>query len=81
MVKGLSEVPGGYLLYNDLVFKIFDARIENDIVSHQIGEIVEANKKRLLLQLKNGQIALLKVQKQGKSKMDYKSFFCKIYKF
>ena len=45
-----------------------------DIVSHQIGEIVEANKKRLLLQLKNGQIALLKVQKQGKSKMDYKSF-------
>ena len=74
MVKGLSEVPGGYLLYNDLVFKIFDARIENDIVSHQIGEIVEANKKRLLLQLKNGQIALLKVQKQGKSKMDYKSF-------
>lgn len=74
MVKGLSEIPGGYLLYNNLVFKILEAKTINDNVSHQVGEIVEASKNGLILQLKDGQIALLKVQKQGKSKMDYKSF-------
>ena len=74
MVKGLSEIPGGYLLYNNLVFKILEAKAINDNVSHQVGEIVEASKNGLILQLKDGQIALLKVQKQGKSKMDYKSF-------
>lgn len=73
-VRGLSENPGGYLLYNDQVFKILEAKVLNDVVSHQIGEIVEANKNSLTLQLKNGQISLLKVQKQGKAKMDYKSF-------
>ena len=73
-VRGLSETPGGYLIYDNLVFKIFEAKKINDKVTNEIGTIVEADKQGLILQLKDGQIALLKVQKQGKSKMDYKSF-------
>ena len=66
--------PGAYLLLDEQIFKILMARKLNDKVSHQIGEIVEADKNGLVLQLKDGQIELLEVQKQGKNKMDYKSF-------
>ena len=73
-VKGLSYTPGAYLLLDEQIFKILMARKLNDKVSHQVGEIVEADKNGLVLQLKDGQIELLEVQKQGKNKMDYKSF-------
>lgn len=73
-VRGLSEVPGGYLLYDGQVFKILECQKLNDKVTHEVGCVIEASKKGLILQLKDGQVSLLKVQKQGKSKMDYKSF-------
>ena len=73
-VKGLSYTPGAYLLLDEQIFKILMAKKLNDKVSHEVGEIVEADKNGLVLQLKDGQIALLEVQKQGKNKMDYKSF-------
>ena len=73
-VKGLSYTPGAYLLLDDQIFKILMAKKLNDKVSHEVGEIVEADKQGLVLQLKDGQISLLEVQKQGKNKMDYKSF-------
>ncbi|MDD6301933.1 MAG: methionyl-tRNA formyltransferase [Bacillales bacterium] len=74
MVNALSYTPGGYLLYDNQIFKILRAKKVNNLVNKQIGEIVEANKNGILLQLKDGQISLLEVQKQGKSKMDYKSY-------
>lgn len=73
-IKGLSYTPGAYLLEDNQVFKILKARKRNDLVTHEIGQIVQADKSGLVLQLKDGQIDLLEVQKQGKSKMDYKSF-------
>ena len=73
-VRGLSETPGGYVLLDDQVFKILKAKYYSSEVNGQIGEIVKADKTGLILQLKDGQICLLEVQKQGKNKMDYKSF-------
>ncbi len=73
-VKGLSYKPGGYLLWNNQVFKILKAKIKNHLVKGQIGEIVECDKNNLTLQLKDGQLSLLEVQKQGKSRMTYKDF-------
>lgn len=73
-VKGLSYTPGGYLLDENQVFKILKAEKLNSSVTGQIGEIVKCDKFGLVLQLKDGQISLLEVQKQGKNKMDYKSF-------
>ena len=74
LVKGLSYTPGAYLLLDEQIFKILKAKKANDLVTGKIGEIVQADKFGLLLQLKDGQVSLLEVQKQGKSKMDYKSF-------
>ena len=73
-VRGLSENPGGYVLLDNQVFKILKAKIHSSKVTGKVGEIVQADKNGLILQLKDGQIALLEVQKQGKNKMDYKSF-------
>ena len=73
-IRGLSDEPGAYLYLNNLKLKIYKAKIVNDIVDHQVGEIVLANKNGLLFQAKDGQIAIIELQKEGKKRMDYRSF-------
>ena len=73
-IKGLSDEPGAYLYLNNFKLKIYKAQVVNDLVAGQVGEIVKADKSGLYLQCKNGQIALLEVQKEGKKRMDYRSF-------
>ena len=73
-IRGLSDAPGAYLYLDDLKLKIFKAKVINNNVSGVIGEIVQADKNGLVLQCKDGQLALLELQKEGKKRMDYKSF-------
>ena len=73
-IRGLSNEPGAYLYLNNLKLKIYKAKAVNDMVTGQVGEIVKADKNGLYLQCKDGQIALLEVQKEGKKRMDYRSF-------
>ncbi len=73
-IRGLSETPGGYVLLDNQVFKILKAKDYSSKITSEVGMIIQADKNGLILQLKNGQISLLEVQKQGKNKMDYKSF-------
>ena len=40
----------------------------------EVGTIVQADKRGLLMQLNNGQLAILELQKEGKKRMDYRSF-------
>ena len=55
-------------------FKIYKAKILNDNIEGNVGEIIRADKSGLILQCINGQLSLLEVQKQGKKRMDYISF-------
>ena len=73
-IRGLSDEPGAYLYINNIKLKIYKAEVINQIVDHEIGEIVSANKNGLLFQAKDGQIAILELQKEGKKRMDYRSF-------
>ena len=73
-IRGLSDEPGAYLYLNDLKLKIYKAKLVNNNVTHQIGEIVSADKNGLIFQAKDGQIAILELQKEGKKRMDYRSF-------
>ena len=73
-VRGLSYEPGGYLYLDDQVFKILKAHVHSLEVKDEIGKIIKADKNGLILQLKNGTVMLDEVQKQGKNRMDYKSF-------
>ena len=74
LIRGLSDEPGAYLYLNNQKIKIFKAKIANDLVTAEVGTIVQADKHGLLLQLNNGQLAILELQKEGKKRMDYKSF-------
>ena len=74
LIRGLSDEPGAYLYLNNQKVKIFKANIANNIVNAEVGTIVEADKRGLLIQLNNGQLAILELQKEGKKRMDYRSF-------
>ena len=73
-IRALSDVPGAYLYLNELKLKIYKAKIISDETLGEVGEIVKADKTGLYLQTKNGILALLDLQKEGKNRMDYKSF-------
>ena len=73
-IRGLSDEPGAYLYLDNQKLKIFKAKIANDLVTAEVGAIVQADKRGLLLQAKNGQLAILELQKEGKKRMDYKAF-------
>ena len=73
-IRGLSDEPGAYLYIDKLKLKIYKAKVVNDLVDHEVGEIVAANKNGLIFQAKDGQIAILELQKEGKKRMDYRSF-------
>ena len=73
-IRGLSDEPGAYLYLNNLKLKIYKAKVINNLVNHETGEIVQADKNGLAFQAKDGQIAILELQKEGKKRMNYKSF-------
>lgn len=73
-IRALSETPGAYLYLNELKLKIYKVKIVSDEILGEVGTIVKADKGGLYLQTVNGIIALLDLQKEGKNRMDYKSF-------
>ena len=73
-IRGLSDEPGAYLYLDNQKLKIFKVKIANDLVTAEVGTIVQADKRGLLLQCQNGQLAILELQKEGKKRMDYKAF-------
>lgn len=73
-IRALSDTPGAYLYLDELKLKIYKVKIINDEVNHEVGSIIRADKGGLYLQCSNGVISLLDIQKEGKNRMDYKSF-------
>ena len=73
-IKGLSDEPGAYLYLNNNKLKIYKAKLVDNSVSSEVGTIVKADKNGLYMQAKDGVISLLEIQKEGKKRMDYRSF-------
>ena len=73
-IRGLSDHPGAYFLLEGKKLKVFKAKVINEVQDHEIGEIVQADKHGLVVQCRGGQLSLLELQKEGKNRMDYKSF-------
>ena len=71
-VRGMSEEPGGYVLLDDLKFKILKAKKSNQTVNGEVGTLFI--NKNVYLKLSDGVIELQEVQLAGKKKMDGKSF-------
>lgn len=73
LIRGMSFTPGAYVMLDGKKLKIFEAHIFSGETIKEVGEIVP-NKKKLLVQLKDGIISLDSVQYEGKKKMDGTSF-------
>lgn len=73
-IRGLSDEPGAYLYLNNLKLKIYKAKVADNSITAEVGTIVKADKTGLYMQAKDGVISLLEIQKEGKKRMDYRSF-------
>ena len=73
-IKGLSDEPGAYLYLNNIKLKIYKAKLVDNSVTAEVGTIIKADKNGLYMQAKDGVISLLEIQKEGKKRMDYRSF-------
>ena len=73
-IRALSDVPGGYVYLNEQKLKIFKAKYLNEDFSGEIGEIVKADKLGLYIKVSDGVLSVLELQKEGKKRMDYRSF-------
>ena len=73
-VRGLSNLPGAYVYLNNQKIKIYKARVVDNSVTAEVGTIIKADKNGLYMQAKDGVISLLEIQKEGKKRMDYRSF-------
>ena len=73
-IRGLSDEPGAYLYLNNNKLKIYKAKVVDSSVTAEVGTVVKADKNGLYMQAKDGVISLLEVQKEGKKRMDYRSF-------
>ena len=73
-IRALSDVPGAYLFINGEKLKVFKSFIISNEVHGEVNTVVSADKRGLYIQLNDGVLSLLEVQKEGKKRMDYKSF-------
>ena len=73
-IRALSDHPGAYFFIDGVKFKVFSATVINNVVGNQVGQIVKADKNGLYIQCKDGQLSILEIQKEGKKRIDYRSF-------
>jgi methionyl-tRNA formyltransferase len=73
-VRSLSEVPGGYLMWEDQILKIYKTSVFDEKEDYPLGKIVKAQKKEIILQVKGGKVSIQLLQKPGKKMMGAADF-------
>jgi len=73
-IKALADQPGAYLSIDNIKVKIFKAHIVSNKVINEIGTINSADKNGLILQCSDGELSIDELQKEGKKRIDFKSF-------
>ena len=72
-LRAFSPEPGVSVRYDNNVLKIYEAQYLNNTMEFPIGTLF-VTKKMLCLQLKNGQITLISLQKSGKTRINSSAF-------
>ena len=73
LIRGLAPNPTALTLVNGQIIKIYKAKVVNEEVSGNPGEVIKVNKE-LWVKTGDGAISILELQQSGKNKMDVKSF-------
>ncbi len=73
-VRGLNPWPGVVAEIKGESYKIWQVKLINLPSDAETGDIVSANKTRLIIQCLDSQIEILSIQKPGKKRMDIQQF-------
>lgn len=73
-VRALSLTPGGYLYLDDEIIKIYKTSLYSESVSDEVGKIIIARKKDIIVQLGDGQVKIELLQRPGKKMMSASDF-------
>ena len=68
-IRGLSPVPGAYVMLNDEPFKIYKSHIEAKKSDKANGEIIDVNKSGIYVSCSDGILVLEEIQPAGKKRM------------
>lgn len=74
LIRGLNPWPGTYTSLQGKTLKIWNASVLEGADSHTAGQIVCAEKQKLIVQTGAGQLCLLEVQLEGKKRMSAEAF-------
>ena len=73
-IRGLSPVPGAYMLIDNEIMKVYKASITSEKSNVKNGEIVKVNKTGIYIKCNDGVISLTEIQPSGKKRMDVTSY-------
>ncbi len=73
-IQAFSPEPGANVIYLNETLKLYDARFLNNKVNKPVGTLFIDDENNLVIQLKDGQIKVLTLQKSGKNIIEAKSF-------
>ncbi len=74
LIRGLNPWPGTYTTLHGKTLKIWNASVLEGGDSQKAGQIVCAEKQKLIVQTGKGQLCLLEVQLEGKKRMQADAF-------
>jgi methionyl-tRNA formyltransferase len=74
LVRGLSPYPAAFIIMNEKMLKIYKAKKEATVPTHQEGEYETDGKTFLKFSCTNGYLHLLEIQLEGKKKMSVEEF-------
>lgn len=73
LLRGVTPWPGAYFMRNGRVVKVHSAEIAEDY-SGKIGEVLNADKKGLIVGCGSGALSLKELQAEGKKRLPYVDF-------
>lgn len=74
LIRGLNPWPSAFTLLDGKMLKIWKAAVLQGADTGQAGQVVCADKHRLIVQTGEGQLSLLEVQLEGKKRMQVDAF-------
>ena len=74
LIRALSDKPGAFFFLEGVKIKVYKCEVIEENYNANVGQIVKADKNGLYFKTADSAISILELQKEGKNRMDYKSF-------
>ncbi len=75
IIRALSYEPGTYFVYHNVKFKVFKVEDFKTSKICEPGTIIKYDKNGFCISTSDGYLSILELQKPGKNRMDFKSFY------